>query len=78
MRPPNIDGIARDGIRYTRYHSASPICSASRCGLITGNLPARWRLTSYLQTRAGNKSCEQADYLDPNAPALPPAPKAAG
>src|SRR5262249_17513712 len=40
-------------------------------GLLTGQFPARWRITSYLQTRAGNKNCEQADFLDPKAPSLP-------
>jgi arylsulfatase A-like enzyme len=77
-KTPNIDRLAREGTRFTRYYSASPICSPSRCGLITGNFPARWRITSYLQTRAGNRACEQADFLDPAAPSLPRALKAAG
>jgi arylsulfatase A-like enzyme len=40
--------------------------------------PARWRITSYLQARKGNAGCEQADFLDPHAPSLPRALKAAG
>jgi len=75
---PNIDRLAREGTRFTRYYSASPICSPSRAGLITGQFPARWRITSYLQTRAGNRKCEQADFLDPAAPSLPRALQAAG
>lgn len=75
---PNLDRMARDGIRFGQYYSAAPICSPSRCGLITGQFPARWRITSYLQTRAGNRACGQADFLDPSAPALPRALKAAG
>lgn len=75
---PNIDRMAREGIRFTRYYAAAPICSPSRCGLITGQFPGRWRITSYLQTRAGNRACEQVDYLDPQAPSLPRALKAAG
>jgi arylsulfatase A-like enzyme len=67
---PNLVRMAGDGVRFTRYYSAAPICSPSRCGLITGNFPARWRLTSYLQTRAGNRACGQADFLDPRAPSL--------
>ena len=65
---PNIDRLAAEGIRFTQFYTASPICSASRCGLLTGQWPARWRITSYLQTRAGNRICEQADFLDPQAP----------
>ncbi|MHB1558229.1 MAG: sulfatase family protein [Isosphaeraceae bacterium] len=75
---PNIDRMAREGMRFTRYYSASPICSPSRCGLITGQFPARWRITSYLQTRAGNRECGQADFLDAKAPTLPRSLKAAG
>jgi arylsulfatase A-like enzyme len=32
--------------------------------------PARWRITNYLQTRAGNRASEQADFLDPKAPSV--------
>eukprot|EP01031_Cornospumella_fuschlensis_P007782 gene7782-9624_t len=49
---PNIDRLATEGTRFTQYYSASPICSPSRAGLITGMFPARVRLTSFLQTRA--------------------------
>ena len=75
---PNLDRMAREGTRFARYYSAAPICSPSRCGLLTGQFPARWRVTSYLQTRAGNRACGQADFLDPAAPTLPRALKAAG
>lgn len=75
---PNIDRLAREGRRFTQYYSASPICSPSRGGLITGQFPARWRITSYLQTRAGNRACEQMDFLDPMAPSLPRTLKGAG
>ena len=64
---PNLDRLARAGTRFTQFYVASPICSASRCGFITGKFPARSRITSYLQTRAGNRECEQADFLDPRS-----------
>lgn len=75
---PHLDRLAKEGTRFTRYYSASPICSPSRCGLITGQFPARWSITSYLQTRAGNRHCEQTDFLDPKAPSLPRILKASG
>src|SRR5581483_3839507 len=62
---PRIDRLASEGTRFTQYYAASPICSASRCGIITGMYPARWAITSFLQTRKGNAGCEMADYLDP-------------
>lgn len=75
---PNIDRMARDGTRFTQYYSASPICSPSRAAILTGMFPARWRITSYLQTRKGNRACEQADFLDPKAPSLARTLKGAG
>jgi arylsulfatase A-like enzyme len=75
---PNLDRFAREGARFTQFYAASPICSASRVGLTTGMDPARWRITSYLQTRAGNRQCDQADWLDPAAPTLPRTLKEAG
>ncbi|HEY2158328.1 MAG TPA: sulfatase-like hydrolase/transferase [Isosphaeraceae bacterium] len=77
-KTPNLDRMAREGVRFTQFYVASPICSPSRCGIITGQWPARHRITSYLQTRAGNAACGQADFLDPAAPSLPRALKQAG
>jgi arylsulfatase A-like enzyme len=75
---PHMDRLAKEGMQFRQFYVASPICSASRCGMITGQFPARWRITSYLQTKAGNRECQQADFLDPQAPSLPRAFKAAG
>ena len=75
---PNLDRMAKEGVRFTRYYAAAPICSPSRCGLLTGQYPGRWKLTSFLQTRAGNKACEQADFLAADAPSLPRMLKAVG
>ena len=67
---PRMDQLAREGTRFTQFYVASPICSPSRCGLLTGQFPARWRITSFLQSRAGNAECGQADFLDPQAPSF--------
>lgn len=75
---PQLDRMAKEGVRFTQGYVASPICSPSRCGIITGQFPARHRITSYLQTKAGNKACEMADFLDPQAPSLPRVLKQAG
>lgn len=67
---PRIDQLAREGTRFAHYYSPSPICSPSRVGLFTGMFPARWRITSYLHDRKGNRESGQADFLDPAAPSI--------
>ncbi|MEE2885815.1 MAG: sulfatase-like hydrolase/transferase, partial [Planctomycetota bacterium] len=36
VKTPNLDTLARRGVRFTHSYSTSPICNASRAGLITG------------------------------------------
>src|ERR1043165_10266334 len=38
---PNLDRMAHEGRRFTDFHSAQPVCSASRTGLLTGCYPNR-------------------------------------
>ena len=75
---PNLDKMADQGIRFTQYYSASPICSASRTGILTGMAPARWNITSYLHERVENRKCEQADFLSASAPSMARLLKTAG
>lgn len=36
---PNIDRLAREGVRFTRAFTHAPVCAPSRSGLITGMYP---------------------------------------
>ncbi len=38
---PNIDRIGTEGVRFTDWYVASPVCTPSRYGLLTGRVPAR-------------------------------------
>lgn len=66
----HIDSLAREGIRFTQFYVNSPICSPSRTAFTTGQHPARWRITSYLASRAENERRGMAHWLDPKAPTL--------
>lgn len=67
---PNIDRMASEGVKFTQFYVNAPICSPSRCSLLTGQYPARWHITSYLAERALNEKRGMAQWLDPKAPSL--------
>src|SRR5580692_12506275 len=58
---PNIDRLALEGTKFTQFYAMAPVCSPSRTGFLTGMFPARWKITNFLQTRAGNRASEQVD-----------------
>ena len=78
-RTPNIDRLAAEGLRFSQFYVASPICSPSRAGISTGQYPHRWRITSFLNNRAENEARGMGQWLDPRAPMparlAPPAPR---
>ena len=43
---PNIDWIARNGIKYLNAYTASPFCSPTRASLMTGLFPSRIGITT--------------------------------
>ncbi len=46
---PNLDRLARDGMRFTQAYAAAPVCSPFRASLMTGQFPARVGITDYLR-----------------------------
>lgn len=41
FKTPNLDRLAQEGTKFTCFHVAQPICSASRAALLTGCYPNR-------------------------------------
>src|SRR5437660_5670853 len=36
IRTPNLDRMAREGMRFTQFYAGSTVCAPSRCTLMTG------------------------------------------
>ena len=51
---PNIDGLAREGARFTDAYAACAVCSPTRAALLTGKYPARLLLTDWLPSGRWN------------------------
>lgn len=41
LHTPNLDKLAKSGIRFTQAYVAAPVCSPSRASLLTGRYPQR-------------------------------------
>jgi len=55
IQTPNIDKLAREGMRFLQAYSGSTVCAPSRCSLMTGkhNGHNRIRLISIIRTTSG-------------------------
>jgi len=45
---PNIDELAKEGVRFTDAYAACAVCSPTRAAVLTGKYPARLLLTDWL------------------------------
>src|ERR1035441_1897483 len=68
---PNIDRLAREGLRFTDAHATSATCTPSRYALLTGQYPWRKKGTGILPGNA-------ALIIDPKQTTLPSVLKKAG
>lgn len=53
---PNIDRLARNGMKFSNAYAASPVCSPTRASIMTGKYPARLHLTDYIPGRSSKNS----------------------
>jgi len=45
---PNLDRLAKNGIRFTNAYAACPVCSPTRASIVTGRYPARVGITNFI------------------------------
>ena len=51
---PNIDGIARNGVRFTQGYAACQVSSPSRASIMTGKFTARHGITNWIGEGSGD------------------------
>ena len=53
---PNIDALAKSGVRFTNAYAASPVCSPTRAAIMTGKYPSRVDITDWIPGRGTDLS----------------------
>ncbi len=56
IKTPNLDRLAREGVRLTDYYANAPVCTPTRAALITGRYQQRVKLERPLGTDPANLS----------------------
>lgn len=64
---PNIDSIARDGVRFDQGYAGAAVCTVSRAALMTGRYP--WRFgVEFTPTPGAMARVAGELYFNPNSP----------
>ncbi len=54
IKTPNLDTLAAQGIKFTSSYAAAPLCSPARAALLTGRIPARSAIYSFIPVETGH------------------------
>jgi len=58
IETPNIDKLAKNGMRFTQHYAGAPVCAPSRCVLMTG------KHTGHAYIRGNDEWRERGDVWD--------------
>ncbi|MFI3331766.1 MAG: sulfatase-like hydrolase/transferase [Rikenellaceae bacterium] len=75
---PNIDKLASEGIDFKAFNVGSPVSSASRTAVMTGNFPSRHGMHQHLAGANKNAAKQMPNYLDNTVTLLPKLLQSAG
>ncbi len=69
---PNLDRLAREGVRFTDAYAACPVCSPTRASIMTGKYPANVGITNFIGGHAKGYliSAPYADHISHNEKTL--------
>ncbi|HZN83126.1 MAG TPA: sulfatase-like hydrolase/transferase [Mycobacterium sp.] len=74
IKTPNIDGLARGGVRLTDFYANATLCSPTRAGLVTGRYQQRFAIEAAL----GGVSTAEEQGLPASGRSLPQLLKTSG
>ena len=60
---PNIDRLAREGVRFTDAYAACPVSSPTRASIMTGRYPVNTGITDWIPGRQATNSGSPTDKL---------------
>lgn len=64
IRTPNIDALARTGVRLDNFFCVSPVCSPARASLLTGRIPSQHGVLDWLRNGHGEAAADTPiEYL---------------
>jgi arylsulfatase A-like enzyme len=66
QKTPNMELLAKQGVKFTNAYSASPVCSPTRCSILTGKNPARSQITNWIPGEDSNVPASEQQLLIPN------------
>lgn len=87
FRTPNLEALAKRGVQVNQAYSASPVCTPSRVAILTGQNPARNKITTWVHSGQETESpypgldlsrWNMKGFQPGDAPTLPEAFRRAG
>ncbi len=61
IRTPNLDRLAKTGVRFENFFCTSPVCSPARASLLTGRIPSQHGVHDWISK--GNVGENTVEYL---------------
>lgn len=78
IETPNLDKLASDGIKFTSFYSAAPVCSPSRAGLLTGRSPNRAGIYDFIPGPKKSEDLRDLVHLQEHEQTIPAMLKTVG
>ncbi|MCG9793093.1 sulfatase-like hydrolase/transferase [Flavobacterium algicola] len=78
IKTPNLDKLAKSGIKLTNFYSTAPVCSPSRVGLLTGRSPNRAGVYDFIPGPKKSEDNRDLVHLQASEQTIPAVLKSAG